>query len=292
MEPVVPGFDFMEPDNLKEALEFISAHEKDAVALAGGTDLMRNIKLGVVRPGWVVSLARLEELSGIHEQNGGLSIGAMTCMSQLSHSEQVRTLYPALAQAAAQVGSPQVRNRGTLGGNLCNASPCADTAGPAFVFGARVVLKSVVAERRLGMGEFMTGPGQTALGSGEILTAIELPAPSKTGGSAFLSLGRRRALEITIASATASLSLDENRVERVRVCLGSVAPTPILSRAVEHILHGNEPTQEAINAAAKAAVSDVSPIDDLRASAQYRRWMVEVLTRRTLQQALVMAKAR
>ena len=258
------------------------------MAVAGGTDLVRNLRLGVVRPDRVVSLARISELNGLTVlPDGGLRIGAMATMSQIASDNHVRTHFPALAEAAVQVGSPQVRNRATIGGNFCNASPCADTAPPTIVFDAQVVLHSTAGERRVPAADFMTGPGSNVCKAGEIVTAFEFAAPQAHTGSAYVTLTKRKALEITIVSATArvSLSASGGEVTRFRVCLGSVAPTPVLSVGAEKILTGKKPDPKLLDDTARAAAADVSPIDDLRAGAQYRRHMVAVLSRRALQAA-------
>ncbi len=286
----VTRFDFAEPAGLDEALELLAEHGANAAVVAGGTDLLRSIKLGNARPALVVSIARLAELARIQASgDGGLEIGALATMARLASDETVRVAAPALAEAAAQVGSPQVRNRATIGGNLVNASPCADSAPPAAVLDAQVVLVSRQGERRLSLAEFMTGPATTVRRPDELLTRIAIPAPGERTGSAYQTLTRRKALEITIASSTARLSLAaDGTVATARVCLGSVAPTWLLSDGAAQALAGQQPTDEAIAAAARAAAADATPIDDLRAAAQYRKWMVEVLTRR----ALTLARAR
>jgi len=280
-------FEFMEPTSLTEALGILAATKHKTALLAGGTDLLRNLKHGQVKPHLVVSLARVPELDGIREVHGGLEIGALTTMSALAGDERVKALYPCLAEAAAQVGSPQVRNRATIGGNLCNASPCADTAGPVHVFNATALIKNAAGERRVPVAEFMTGPGQTVLAAGEVLVSLTLPRPAARTGSSFISLGHRKALEITVVSATARLTLraSSDEIEEVRVCLGSVAPTPMLSHSVEQSLLGRTPLAADIAAAARAAAAEASPIDDLRAGADYRRAMVEVLVSRVLNSA-------
>ena len=156
------AFDFVEPDSLDDALAALAENPVETALLAGGTDLLRNIRLGNRQPSRVISVARLPELIGIEQRDdGGLTIGALTTMAELAANEKVVEHYPALAEAAAQVGSPQVRNRASMGGNLVNASPCADSAQPAYVFDAVVVLKKSKEQRRLALAEFITGPGQT-----------------------------------------------------------------------------------------------------------------------------------
>ena len=285
-------FDFVEPDRLDAALALLAEDESTAV-VAGGTDLLRLIRIGHARPARVVSIARLAELRGVQRrEDGGLSIGALTTMAALAGDPEIRRRAPALAEAAAQVGSPQVRNRATIGGNLVNASPCADSAPPCAVHAAEVVLRSAAGERRLALADFMTGPGQTVRRPDELLAAVELPPAGPRTGCAFETLTRRKTLEITIASATARLSLaPDGTLATARVCLGSVAPVWLLSAGAERDLIGKDPDAATLAAAARAAAADASPIDDLRGGAVYRRSMVEVLSRRALQRALRRAEA-
>jgi carbon-monoxide dehydrogenase medium subunit len=285
-------FDFVEPEGLDTALDLLAENDDTAV-VAGGTDLLRLIRIGHARPERVLSIARLDALRGVRErEDGGLTLGALTTMAALAADPLIARRAPALAEAAAQVGSPQVRNRATIGGNLVNASPCADSAPPCAVHAAEVVLRSAAGERRLALADFMTGPGQTLRRPDELLAAVELPPAEPRTGCAFQTLTRRKTLEITIASATARLSLaPDGTAAAARVCLGSVAPVWLLSAGAEQALLGRRPDAATLAAAARAAAADASPIDDLRGGAVYRRSMVEVLTRRALEQARARAEA-
>ncbi len=287
----VSDFDFVQPQTMDEALEILSERGQETKVLAGGTDLVRLLKLGNIDPGLVMSIDRLQELKKIEStDDGGLNIGALVTMAELARNEQVRKIVPALVKAAGQLGSPLVRNRATIGGNFVNASPCADSAPPCAVMDAVVVLQSKKGKRRLYLHEFMTGPGQTTKQPDEILVQIEIPNPGDHTGSDFQTLSRRKALEITIASSTARVSMDDDGViTHARVCLGSVAPTWLLSKGAQTVLEGQKPDDELVQLACDAAVKDASPIDDLRAAAQYRRMMVEVLTRRALVGAIEQA---
>jgi CO/xanthine dehydrogenase FAD-binding subunit len=281
-------FAFREPATLEEACRILADNGPRAALLAGGTDLLRNIRYGEERPEVVVSVARIPELQGIRSDGGGLRIGAAATMADIASDPTVRALFPVLAEAAGQVGSAQVRNRATMGGNLCNASPCADTAPPSAVCGAELRLTSTSGSRTVRASEFMNGPGTTVLAPGEILAAIHFPPPVPHSGGAFLALGKRRAMEITIVSASAALTLEGRGgvVKEAAICLGSVAPIPMRARGGEALLLGKPPTDELFREAAAAASAEARPIDDLRASAEYRRAMVEVLTRRALSAAL------
>lgn len=287
----IADFDFVQPESVDEALDVLSKRGQDTAILAGGTDLVRLIKLGNANPALVLSLARLDELKAVDStDDGGLSIGALATMAELAKNEHVQKIAPALAKAAGQLGSPLVRNRATIGGNFANASPCADSAPPCAVMDAVLVLKSKKGERRLSMDEFMTGPGHTTKQADEILVSIQIPNPGDRTGSDFQTLSRRKALEITIASSTARITLaGDGSIAKARVCLGSVAPTWLMSTGAQKAMEGQMPSDSLVQAACDAAVKDASPIDDLRAAAQYRRMMVEVLTRRALVSAIELA---
>ncbi len=286
-------FDYLEPRDLDEALAALSEHSPDAVAAAGGTDLLRDLRQQKRRPSLVISLARIPVLSGVRSaDDGGLLVGPMTTMAALASDPLVADLAPALAEAAGHMGSPQVRNRATIGGNLCNARPCADTAPPVIVHGARLQLSSKEGIREVEAESFITGPGATLREPHELLTAIQLPPSGVAASSAFETLTNRKAVEITITSATAWLELEGDLVKGASICLGSVGPRPMPGPSGAAVLLGVEPTPERIAQAASATVLDASPIDDFRGSADYRRHLVEVLTRRALTRALARARRR
>lgn len=285
------NFDFVEPASLEQACRCL-AESKGALALAGGTDLLRDIRNETKRPRLLVSLARIPELCGIEETRAGdLIIGPLTTMVELASDERVQGVAPALAEAAARMGSPQVRNRATVGGNICNARPCADTVPPLIVHGAVLVLRSGNGSREVPAAEFISGPGQTVRSPDEILASIRLPAPPEApavSGSAYETVTNRKAVEITITSATARVTLSgpSGTITASAICLGSVGPTPLLGPSGEAALVGRQPTDAVLNAAAAAVVADSRPIDDFRGSAEYRRHLVQVLTRRALVRAV------
>lgn len=288
-------FDFAEPSTLREAMDLLAGHgpgtATGAAVVAGGTDLLRDLRQGKVKPGLVISLARLDALSGVQPtDDGGLTVGPLTTMAMLARSALVQERAPALAEAAGHMGSPQVRNRATIGGNLCNARPCADTAPPIIVHGATLELTRDSGTRQVAAADFITNPGQTLLETGELLTAIRLPGPGGQAGSAFETLTNRKAVEITISSSTAWVALNGDLVSQARICLGSVGPKPLCGHSGEALLKGAKPTAEKLAEAARACVADASPIDDFRGSADYRNHLVEVLTRRALTRALAQAR--
>jgi len=285
-------FDVIQPASVEAALKTLAEFGPKAQVIAGGTDLLRDIRLGLKQPELVVSLDKVEQLRGIQANDGGIDIGPLTTMAELAVDDCVRQTIPALADAAAWMGSPQVRNRATFGGNLCNARPCADSAPPAIVCNAILSLTGPRGVRKVDAGEFMTAPGKTVKLADEILTNIRFPKLPPFTGSAFKTVTNRKAVEITITSASARITLEskDGRIADARVCLGSVAPTPIRARACEKSLIGQSPDESTFKSAGQAASGDCKPIDDLRSSAIYRSWMVEVLVERAMTSALARTK--
>ena len=285
-------FDVIQPASVEAAVKTLAEFGPKAQVIAGGTDLLRDIRLGLKQPELVVALDKIDQLRGIQADEGGIDIGPLTTMAELAVNKHVLQTIPALADAAAWMGSPQVRNRATFGGNLANARPCADSAPPAIVCNAILSLSGPSGERKVAAGEFMTAPGQTVKQADEILTNIRFPKLPPFSGSAFKTVTNRKAVEITITSATARITLEskDGRIADARVCLGSVAPTPIRAKACEKSLIGQTPDENTFSSAAKAAAGDCKPIDDLRSSAIYRSWMVEVLVMRALTTALARTK--
>ena len=285
-------FDYIAPGTLEEVLEVLSRHSGEARLLAGGTDLICQMKEGLVSPRVVISLGRVPALAGIAENGGsGLAIGALATLEEIATAPLVREQYGALAAAAGQVGSVQVRNRATIGGNLCNASPAADAAPPLLVLGATLVAASVRGERRVPVRGFFAGPNSTVLGEDEVLIEIRLPVPTSASGTAFLKLGRRKAMDIAIVSAAAYLAVEPGTatVREARVALGSAAPVPTLVDEVGEVVKGSELDGASLEEAGRVAAGRAEPISDIRASAEYRRQMVHVLVKRALLQAYAQA---
>lgn len=280
--------EFFNPASLSDALEYLHRCGGEAKPIAGGTDLLVQMKRGLLRPERLVNLLPLSQLKKIEEADGGLRIGALARHADLERSPIVQEGWKLLARACRKVGSPQIRHLGTIGGNLCNASPSADTAPGLLVLEAEVCLANVKGERKLSLETFFKGPGQTALQEGELLTEVLVPRPPKGYCSSYLKLGRRRSMDLALVSAAVLLTFDPERKRfgRVRIGLGSVAPTPIRAREAEKALEGQPVGEEAIHEAARVASKECEPITDLRASAQYRREMVRVLVERAIKDCL------
>jgi CO/xanthine dehydrogenase FAD-binding subunit len=275
---------YIAPTTLDEAVRILTA-EPDARAIAGGTDLLPRLRAGAVAPDLLVDLRRLP-LREIVASPDALHIGACATHTQVAASAAIRSAFPALAEACRAVGGPPVRNRGTIGGNLANASPAADTAPPLLAYDAQVVIAGVQGEHVLPLSEFFTGPGRTALAQGELLVDVRLPWPSARTAAAYLKLGRRQAMAVAVVGVAARLTVTaDGRVEVARLALGSAAPVPLRAVAAEALLLGRRlPADPDFREAALAAAAACAPISDLRAGAAYRRRMVEVLARRALVQ--------
>ncbi len=289
---LLPEFNYHEPETLDEACQTMGALGPRGKLIAGGTDLLVNMRRGAAAPEHVISIGKLEELSGIDESKGIFQIGAREKASTIAESKELNTVFHALRQGAKALGSPLIRNLATIGGNLANASPAADLAPPLMAYGACVRLKSISMERTIPLREFFLGPGQTVMEPGEILTHILVEEPALNSGAAYLKIGMRKALAIPIVNVASFIELDEHRerIETARVVLGAVGPTPLRAASAEKALVGEEPGESLFTKAGAAAARDSRPIDDLRGSAGYRRDMVDVLTRRTLGMALKKAK--
>ncbi|MFZ5587139.1 MAG: FAD binding domain-containing protein [Thermodesulfobacteriota bacterium] len=289
---LLPAFDYQRPAGLAEALGLLAQAGGEARPLAGGTDLLVNLKLGKQGCRLVVDLDGLDEL---RETGGGgskMRLGALVTAAWLARRAGAMGLM-GLAEAGAALGSPQVRNRATIGGNLCTARPAGDLCTMLLALGASAELAGPLGGRQVALADFFQGPGRTVMGAGELLTAALLPPAGPGQGSAFEKLGLRQAMEIALVSAAAWLELtpDGKGVVAGRVALGAVAPTPLLSAGAAQALAGQPADEATIARAAAAAAADAKPIDDHRGSADYRRQMAQVLSRRALGRALAAAKA-
>lgn len=288
----LPRFQYHEPTALVEACAMLQAFGEESALLAGGTDLLVKMKDRLLKPQHIISLAELGEIQQIKTTSSPISIGACCTVSRLAESEAIRTTFPALASAAEQIGSPAVRNLGTLGGNIMTASPAADLPPALMAYGARVRLKTADQERILPLEEFFRGPGATCIEKGEILVDIQLKKPGEGSGAEFFKLGTRQALQISVINGSCFLSLDSRsgNIETARVVLGAVAPTHVRAISAENMLLGQSPSEDLFQEAGKAAALDCSPIDDLRGSAEYRRDMIRMRTSRSLETALQEAR--
>lgn len=274
---------FRTPATIADALALKADLGTAAAFLAGGTDLGVQLRRRLREPTHLISLGEIPELAAVERRDGDLVVGAAVTHRTVEESPLLSERFDALREACRTVGSVQTRNIATLGGNLCNASPAADTPPALLALGASVVLVGPAGERTVALDEFFTGYRTTALGPDELLTAICIPLPGGATGSAFLKAGRRRAMEISIVCAAVRLDLAPNgTIAGAGIGLGSVAPTTVRAAAAEEVLRGAPPEPAVFAAAAEAAAAACDPIDDVRASAGYRRAMVPVMVGRAL----------
>jgi len=252
--------------------------------LAGGTDLIVNMRKGTISPDNVISLAKIERLSIMDCSNGLLRIGACRRVSELLQSDEVAASFQALCQGANSFGSPLIRNLATIGGNLVSARPAADLPPPLMAYGASALLKNTSREREVSLKEFFRGPGLTAMKPDEILTEISIKKPPPNSGAGYIKLSVRNAMDISIVSVAAFLTLDDKYeiIQSARVVLGAVAPTPMRAFQAEKLLIGEKAGEALFKRVGEAASKECRPIDNFRGSAEYRRAMVAVLTQRTL----------
>ncbi len=298
-------FDYFKPKTFDEALSLFDQYGEKAKWIAGGTDVIVMIKQKTIVPDILISLQGIPGLDRI-QYNGSLSIGPMVTHRAIEKSEIIKKDFSALADAVDYLGSIQIRNVATIGGNICTAAPSADTATPLLVLGTQVRIKSVKEERIVPIEEFFTGPGETVLKTGEMVKELWVPKLLPNTGSAYHKLQRRLALDLPILGVSVLLSLDKNKVtcsdllctaspistilhqmeedeilcKDVRIALGVAAPTPMRALKAEALLKGRKLSDELLEEAADTASREAQPRDTLRGEAWYRKDMVRVLVKR------------
>ena len=277
-------FAYRRPRGLREALGLLHKNKGRAKVIAGGTDLVLQMKQRLQKPAVVVDVKDIPDLNRLEWRKGGrLRIGAAVPLSKLLAYEALQEEYKLLAQACGVIGSAQVKNRATVGGNICNAAPSADAAPALICLGAKAVLKSSGEMRKVALDKFFVSPGKTVVREGEILAEIQVPAPPAKAAGCYLRHTTRAEMDIAVAGAASLLELSkEGKVKTIRIALSAVASTPLRAYQAEAVLKGRMLTAEIIEAAAGVAATEASPISDVRGSAEYRRELVKVLTRRTL----------
>ncbi len=289
---LLPKFDYHEPLTVDEACRILGELGRNAKPLAGGTDLIVNMKKKVLSPAHVVSLSGIADLKGLDSANGTIKIGACLTASEIAQSEILQKPFSALCKGAASLGSPLIRNLATIAGNLVSARPAADFPPALLAYGAKVVLAKSSGERVVALADFFKGPGQTVMAPDELLTQVILEKPLAGSGAGYFKLGIRKTLEISLTNAAAYLALDpDGSIKTARIFLGSVAPTPLRAPSAEKVLLGEKPNEALFERAGEAAAGDSKPIDDFRASADYKKAMVAVLTKRALNVAFEEANA-
>lgn len=283
-------FDYAAPPTVAEATQILSSNA-GARALAGGTDLIIQMKERGRPVPLLVSLRRIGDLAEL-DADGSLVLGAMARCGDLASSAAIQAGWPIIADGAELVGSVQIRNRATVGGNMCNAAPSADVAPALIALDATAHIARGTGERAVPLSEFFRGPGQTVLQAGEILTRLTADRPGTGSGGAYLRHVPRREMDIAVVGVAVQLRLDRDArtIADARVVLASVAPTPIRSPSAEQALIGTPLNEEALRRAGEGAAADARPISDVRASADYRRELLKVYTRRVAQIAFGRAR--
>jgi CO/xanthine dehydrogenase FAD-binding subunit len=284
---------YVRPKDLLEALAVLEASTPNARIIAGATDLLPMMRKTRYDSGSgddatmsiLVDVGSLDELVGIREDDGYLHIGGAATMAAIEASPFISERVPVLAEAARSVGSPLVRNRATVGGNLATASPSADTAPALLALDAAVTIAGARGERQVAIADFFRGYRTTALETAEVITDIVIPVPPPTAAGAFQKVGLRNADAISVVCVATVLDMDGDTCRGARVALGAVAPVPLRAAAVEEALQGTRLTAVTARAAAKRVHEHISPIDDVRASAEYRLWVAESVAARTILQA-------
>jgi len=281
-------YEYYEPRSLKEALELLDKYRDQARILAGGTDLLVKMKARLVEPRVVINVKKIDGLRYIVEDGELVRIGALTRLRDVENSELVKKYIPALHDAVKSMGSIQIRNMATIGGNLCNASPAADTAPPLLVHNAKVVLSSVGGDRVLPLAEFFKGPGLTVLKPNELLREI-IVEKSIAGSSAFKKVSRV-AVDLAIASAAVYVEVEDGFIRNARIALGSVAPKPLRAVKTESLLRGLRIDSREVLNALKTIDEEISPITDVRSTSEYRRYASKVLVLDALEVAYARLK--
>ncbi|HEU4371157.1 MAG TPA: xanthine dehydrogenase family protein subunit M [Methylomirabilota bacterium] len=280
-------FELAVPDTVEACLGVLAKRGAEAKLLAGGTDLLPQLKNHLLKPACVIDVSGVPDLRVLEgDARRGFRVGASVTARELEQHPGIRAAYPALAESAALVGSIQVRNLATLGGNMCNAAPSADMAPPLIALEAEAVIAGPRGPRRVPMADFFAGVRRTVLGPDELLVEFVLPPPAARGGGSYQRHTPRRELDIAVVGVASQVTLADGICGKARISLAAVAPTPVRAAAAERALEGQPLTPAAIERAAELAVQAARPIDDQRGSADFRRHLVRVLTRRTLTRAL------
>jgi len=281
-------FEYLAPKTIDEALALLSQHKGRAKVIAGGTDVVPQLKRREIKaPQYIIDLKEIPGLDYIkYDEVNGLTLGALATIHAVETSSIIREKFNILFQATESMASPQVRNRGTVVGNICNAVPSADTAPALLTLEAKVKLVSQRGTRMVNIEDFFTAPNQTVLTAEEIVQEIQIANLPPNSKGRYLKLTPRRSMDLAMVGVAVVVIPEDGVCQDARIALGAVAPTPIRAKGAEGILKGQRFSEKIIEKAAQVAAEESRPIDDHRASAEYRREMVKVLTRRAIEQAV------
>jgi carbon-monoxide dehydrogenase medium subunit len=282
----LPRFEYFAPGSLGEACGLLVEKGDGALVMAGGTDLLVNMSHRLVTPKVLIGLKKIKDLDGItFHKKRGLTIGALASLAHVASHPIVLSKYPAVACAAQETANVQIRNMGTVAGNLCNAAPSADNAPTLIAMGAQVTLTSTKGERRLPLDQFFKGPGLTAMEQGEILTSIFVPLPFPSSGTSYKHISPRGKVDISAVNVGVMVVMDGETCKEAKIALGAVAPVPMRATKTEKLIKGKKLNLKLMERAGALASNESSPITDVRATAEYRTKMVAVLTKRALMEA-------
>jgi CO/xanthine dehydrogenase FAD-binding subunit len=279
------AINYESPRTIADAVALLAAHGDKARPLSGGTDLVIQLRAGVRRPEYVVDIKHIPEMTRISfSMQHGLHLGAAVSCIEIHENADMRRYYPGLTEAAHLIGSLQIQSRATVGGNLCNGSPAGDSTPALIALGAKARIVGPKGERIVPVDTFITGPARTVLQPGELLIEFLIDSPARHSSDAYLRFIPRNEMDIAVVGVGASvtLDLDDDRVTDARIALGAVGPTPILATAAASAIIGKKLDEAALDNAARLATSVATPIDDMRGTAEFRRHIVGVLTRRAL----------
>ena len=286
-------FTYFEPASLAGAIEILEERGHEACALAGGTDLLVRMKRGEIAPFALVNLKRIRGLDQIRNEPGrGTHVGPLVTIAGIENEPCLCSAHPVITEAAGALGSPSIRTMATLGGNIGRASPASDMAPALIVLGARVTIEGPAGNQERSVEDIFSGPGTLRLGTGELISSFFLPEMAHRSGAVYLKIGRRAGMDCALVGVAVKLTLGEKEKEIIdgRIALASVGPVPLRAAGAEEVLFSGPLTEERIKEAARVASEEADPIDDMRASAWYRREMMRVLSSRALQKALTLAE--
>jgi carbon-monoxide dehydrogenase medium subunit len=286
------AIDYTAPTSLSEAVSIMAAHGDRARPLAGGTDVLVQLRGGRREVDVLVDTKKIPELNGIRLDDNGLQLGAAVACTQIYDDQAVVAAYPGLIDAASLIGSIQIQGRASIGGNLCNAAPSGDSIPPVITLGGEAHINGPNGWRTVPTEDFCTGPGRSVLEPGELLVAIQIPAPAANSGTAYLRFIPRNEMDIAVAGVSSTVVLDASgqNIQSARIALASVGPTPILATAAGDSLAGKAVSDDAIAEAGRLASEAATPITDMRGTIRQRHHLVDVLTRRTLNIAIRRAR--
>jgi len=285
-----PKVEYFSPKTIEEACSLASKYKEQAKIIAGGTDLLVQVKHKDVLPRYIINIKDIGKDYITYDEKEGLRIGALATIHSIEASSVIREKCTILAQAASHLGSPQIRRRATITGNLCNASPSAETAPALTALGVSLKIVGTDGERTVPIESFFTGPGQTVLKTDEIVAEIQVPNSPPRSGGVYIKHSVRKAMDLAMVGVAAIVTVDGDVLNDIKIVLGAVAPTPIRVKRAEEVLRGKKISDDLLQKAGQTASDESSPIDDIRSSADYRRKMIKVLVVRAIEQAVAQAK--